>query len=102
MVVALWSISACWIAFELAVPPHRTEELLWRASGALALTAAASSTMIMWYLARVQIEPAQDERRAFRIGYSAGYHDAEKEHGPGPGSLHLVPRQCNEDNSRTG
>jgi len=101
-VIALWSIAACWVAFEMIIPPHRTEQLLWRASGALTLTVAASSTMIMWYLARVQIEPANDERRAFRLGYEAGYHDATQGNKPSTGVLYLLPNPRDEDNSRTG
>lgn len=103
-VIALWSIAAFWIALEVAFPPHRTEAILWRASTALALTASASSTMIMWYLARIQVEPANDERRAFRIGYQAGYHDAAEGRKPitAGGTLYLLPNSRTESDTRTG
>lgn len=87
-VTALWGIVACWIAFERIHPPHRVESLLWMASVGLMLTAAASSTMIMWYLARVHIEPSNDQSYMLRTVYRAGYLDGAD---ASRTRLHLLP-----------
>jgi hypothetical protein len=97
-VIASWGIAAGWIAFEITLPPHRTEDLLWRASVALGLVAASSCMLVIWCLVRALIEPINSERAAFRIGYQAGRHDAASAK---QARVYLLPQQ-RADDDRTG
>lgn len=87
-------MTALWIAFEAMEPPHRTESALWMGSTGLMFTAAASDAAIMWYIARAHVEPVNDERFAFRMGYRAGYADSEAAK---PARLYLVPDPREEE-----
>ena len=100
VVIASWGIAASWIAFEILNPPHRTEAVLWRASVALALTAGASCFLVIWYLIRAQIEPVNDERTAFRIGYRCGYVDRDEKQQPD--NLYPLPTPRSEGDRING
>lgn len=90
-VIALWSISAAWIAGELTFPPHRPEGVLWRASVALACTLAASTASALWYFTKVLIEPINSQQYALRIGYEAGRGDGQSQPGA-TGTVHQISR----------
>lgn len=98
--IASWGIAAGWIAFEITVPPHRTEELLWRASVALGLVAAASCLLVIWFLTGALVEPANSQSTTFRVAYRSGYLDGEA--GRKPAHLYLLPLPRTEDGRGTG
>lgn len=75
IVIASWGITAGWVAFETAIPPHRTEAVLWRGGIALMLTAASSILLMVWLMKRELIEPINNQQFAARMGYETGYAD---------------------------
>lgn len=87
-VTASWTTTAGWIAFEILVPPHRVEAVLWRASIALAFTAGSSCLLVIWCLIRAVIEPMNTQQYSAKMGYRQGYTDGAKDR---QARLYVIP-----------
>lgn len=98
VVAALWVIAAIWIAVDPLTGSHTSVTNRWMMNVSILLIAAAATTLIGWLIQIMVIEPMNDERRIFALGYHAGRYDAQQEGRPVLGVVTSLPGQS----GRTG
>lgn len=98
MVAALWGLAALWIAISPLTGDHSNAVSRGMQNIALLLVAAACTTLIVWLIQGLVIDPQNRNGRSFELGYQAGRADALNESRPSLGVVASLP----DRNGRTG
>jgi len=98
VVAALWGLAAAWITGGLFSGDHSNAVSRWIQSITLLMVSAACTTLIVWLMQHLIIQPQNASDRRFELGYQAGRADALAEMRPFLG----VVAQLSDRRGRTG
>lgn len=91
VVATLWGLAALWISIGPFTGDHANATSRWMQSVALLLVSAAGTTLVVWLIQYLVIEPRNISDRSFELGYYAGRADALNESRPSLSPVATLP-----------